>query len=174
VDTNHDWTRSQLPRGVRDAVTVRRSSRPGSTSAVSELRLLVRTGGKAYLPPDTFYFFPEPPIFKADAEIAHILALVGSAERKLAFGFASIFGIEQMAVLLPYDGEDVIHKYSVDVLAGSEASVAIEVAALNALSWGPTHGPDESAFEALKPRVLRVFEIADGRISRGSRGSDPK
>lgn len=126
---------------------------------------------KGTLPPNTFYFMPTIPVFSTDAELAHFIVLIGSAEQKALFGYVSLFGMEEIAVVLPYDdASDRIHTYAVDVLTGREASVSNIQSALSTLPWRETHPPGPGCEPALAERAARVLKIADRRI-RGERPS---
>jgi hypothetical protein len=117
------------------------------------------------LPAPVFYFMPPVPCFTIDAELGHMVLLVGSAERKQMFGFVSLFGVEEIAVLLPYEGcSDTQRSYGVDILTGREANVSIDVPRLNQANWSATHEPSDCANE-LKTRLARIRTIANKRMA---------
>ena len=111
-------------------------------------------------PPSTFYFMPDPPVFGTDVQLAHQLVLIASAAHRAIFGYASIFGLEEVVVVLPNDGSsDFTHSYAVDVLTGKSVSVRKIEAAKALLPFQPTPQPGEPCFQAIEQRVRRASHL---------------
>jgi len=129
---------------------------------------------KGQLPPDTFYYMPDEPPFSTDAEIAHQLVLIGSAEHMRAYGYVSLFGIEGIAVILPYDRQlDFVGQYAVDVMAGKDIRVRNIEAAKLKLPWTVTHPPGQGAERGFEPSLRRIAQLGDKRTSGGRRTRQP-
>jgi hypothetical protein len=120
---------------------------------------------KVILPPKTFYFMPEVSIFGTDAELAHQIVLMFSPAHQALYGYVSIFGIEEIVVVLPYDGtSNEVQSYAVNVLTGKVAKVKNIEAARSLLPWQPTPAPGDPCWQAISRRARPVWDLIDRRI----------
>jgi hypothetical protein len=117
------------------------------------------------MPPDTFYWIPPQPIFRAGGEITHILALMGDAKRKKLLVYAELFNIHSIAVLLPFDADTDIRKtYGVDILKGQNIDVLIDEKMFAELDWTETHRLGHAAlYKLTEQRIRRLVGIAQDR-----------
>ena len=115
-------------------------------------------------PPDTFNFYGIEPWATAPGKVTHKVALVGDPRRGKALVFVELFNILEIAVLIPFDGENLrVESYGVDVLSGAEVPVGVDAAALLARPWEPSHDLEPALWKIIEERVGRVVGIAQGR-----------
>jgi hypothetical protein len=114
------------------------------------------------LPLNTFYFIPARPWISAPGEVTHLVALLGSAERKEMLVYFELFNACPVGVLLPYNGaEDVRATYAVDVLTGAEVPASIDEAVIKGVPWQATHQLGDSVlFRFTQERISRLIELA--------------
>jgi hypothetical protein len=117
------------------------------------------------LPPSAFYFMPDSPLFGADAQLAHQLVLIASATHQSVFGYVSIFGLEEVVVVLPYQGSsDFTHSYAVDVITGRKVNVRNIEAGKALLPYRQTPEPGGACFQAIEQRIRRVANLIQEMI----------
>ncbi|MBZ9647099.1 HNH endonuclease, partial [Sphingobium sp. 3R8] len=98
------------------------------------------------LPPNTFLWH-QPRWFEVDAQVSHVLALIGDPVTGRMLAFVEYFNIASVAVVLPFSGSTAVREtYAVDVLTGNEAKVTIDEKALAALPWSASHDLAAPAF----------------------------
>jgi hypothetical protein len=117
------------------------------------------------LPKDTFYFIHKDNWFTLDAEMGHCLILYCDPTRNQAIFFSQLFKLLGIAVLIPYDGNDIICcTYGVDILEGKEVSVQVDKETLAGLDWKATHilGEDE-LFAINQERGTALMKLAGDR-----------
>lgn len=116
------------------------------------------------LPPDTFLWH-QPTWFDVNAEVSHVLMLVGEPTAGRMLAFVEYFNVASVAVILPYVGTTQVREtYAIDVLTGEEAQVTIDEAALATLTWAASHNLGDDGFRAnMSERVTRVIGIAQKR-----------
>jgi hypothetical protein len=119
------------------------------------------------MPPDTFYWHAARDWFETEAEVSHILALIGDAAAGRMLAYIEYFNVACIAVVLPYAGDfDLRATHAVDVLEGREAPVRLNEAVLAAMPWSATHMlGDRAHYADVTRRMNRVLEI----VQRGGR-----
>lgn len=118
---------------------------------------------KPALPPDTFYFMPEPRwIATPQTAVAHILSLTGEAGSGRLLVYIEYFNLVGIGVLLPFAGrEDIQLSYAIDVLSGMEADLYIYPSNLRRVPWTATHQLGESSLYSLtQNRFEGVIKLA--------------
>lgn len=117
------------------------------------------------MPPDTFYWHTAQPWADVPADVAHIIAYVGDANRRQAIGCVDYFGVASVATLLPYSGaSDFTATYAVDVIEGREVEATLNRNVFVNVPWGATHILGEAGFYSdVTCRLNRFMEIAQGR-----------
>jgi hypothetical protein len=117
---------------------------------------------KVELPPDTFYFFQQPPWITAPGDVTHIVALIASAERRKMLIYFELFSSVSVAVLLPYNRtEDRTATHAVDVLTGAEVHATINEEALANVAWEATHRlGDAELYRLMQVRVGRLIGLS--------------
>lgn len=120
------------------------------------------------LPPDTFLWH-QPRWFEVDAQVSHVLALIGDPTTGRLLAFVEYFNIASIAIVLPFAGSTAVREtYAVDVLTGNEAKVTVDEKALAALPWSASHDLADPLFRAnMLDRINRILAISQER-SRGA------
>lgn len=116
------------------------------------------------LPPDTFLWH-QPTWFEVDAEVSHVLILIGEPGAGRMLAFTEYFNIASVAVVLPYAGSERVREtYAVNILTGEEPNVTVDEAALAALPWVASHHLGDAAlYTDMTTRISRIIGIAQER-----------
>jgi len=100
------------------------------------------------LPPDTFFFMPDWPGFKAPGEVTHIVVLCADSAARRMLVCVELFNVMTVGVVLPYAGDvDRTESYAVDLLTGAQAPVTVDTTALKGMPWGATHQNGDTALQ---------------------------
>jgi hypothetical protein len=120
------------------------------------------------LPPDTFFFMPPQPWISAPGEVTHIVALLGSAERKEMLVYFELLNAVHVAVLLPYDAaEDARATYAVDILTGANVLASIHEEGIKNITWQATHKlGDEQLYRLTRDRIGRLIGLSLDRARK--------
>jgi hypothetical protein len=117
------------------------------------------------LPPDTFYFMPEPRWISTPGAVAHVLSLSGDGGSGRLFAYIEYFNLVGIGVLLPFAGtQDIRVSYAIDLLSGKEPNLYIYPSRLKGLPWAATHQLGESSlFSLTQSRFEDVIKLALAR-----------
>lgn len=118
---------------------------------------------KVGMPPNTFYWLPPTPPFPPSPGVSHAVSYFGDPSRKKALFYAELFNLPGVAVVLPYDGSEVLEKiYAVDVVTGIEQCLVLDRLAYRE-PWERTHETRE-LFDIVQQSVGRILELAEQRM----------
>jgi len=118
---------------------------------------------KVDMPPNTFYWLPPTPPYSRPPSVSHAVIYFGDPSRKKAIFYAELFNLPGVAVVLPYDGSDVLEKtYAVDVVTAMEQHLVLDRQAYRE-PWECTHETPE-LFDIVQQSVGRILELATQRM----------
>ena len=114
------------------------------------------------LPPDTFFFMPQSRWIEAAGEVTHRLALVGDPINGRMLFYAELFDTFGVGVTWPFDGDEpVCETYAVDVIAGKEIPVTVDVPVILAMPWSATHKlGDTELYTRMTDRIGRLMQVS--------------
>lgn len=114
------------------------------------------------LPPDTFFFMPQSRWIEAAGEVTHRLALVGDPTKGRMLFYAELFDAFGVGVTWPLEGdEQVCETYAVDVIAGNEIPVTVDMPMIMATPWSATHKlGDTELYTRTKDRIGRLMQVS--------------
>lgn len=118
--------------------------------------------GLVSMPPDTFYWMPEPSPVAHGPGLWHVLAYFGDPQRQGAMVYVELFGLPGVAVLLPFSGSNRVQAtYCIDVLSGSRFEPSLHQDAFDAL-WRQTHTVAGDC-DFFKPALGRILSVIAAR-----------